>query len=127
MKQTGGASSNSITKLKDKDNNPAWSTKMEALLDKLDFFEHIEDSDTTKFSGDALAKWNKADRRANTEIILAVSDDVVHIVPRQSSVRDAWLLLQNEYECRHQTTLCVCFNIVSELRSQLLKNAAVDH
>ena len=101
MEQTSGASSGSITKLRGKDNYPAWSTKMEALLEKLDLYEHIEDSDHhKKLSGELLAAWNKKDRKAKTEIILGLSDDVVHIVPRQATAREAWVLLQNEYESR---------------------------
>lgn len=121
MEQTGGASSSSITKLKGKENYPAWSTKMEALLEKLDLFEHIEESDeeSKELSGQALTKWNKADRKAKTEIILALSDDVVHIVPRQGSARDAWVLLQNEYESRQPNNTVA--SLVSFLSSSFIE------
>jgi transposase InsO family protein len=101
MESAGGSSSSSITKLKGKENYPAWSTKMEALLDKLDLYQHIEQSSEHKdLKGEALDKWKKADRRTKTEIVLALSDDIVHIVPRNATAKDAWFLLQNEYESR---------------------------
>ena len=75
---------------------------MEALLDKLDLFDHIEGTEAaTDLKDEAREKWLKADRRAKTEIILALSDDIVHIVPRKATAREAWILLQNEYESRN--------------------------
>jgi len=72
MDQTTGSSSSSITKLKGKDNYPAWSTKLEALLDKLDLFDHIDATATAaakELKDEPLAKWQKADRRAKTEVL----------------------------------------------------------
>ena len=110
MDQTTAAASSSFTKLKGKEVYPVWCTKLEALLDKLDLYDHIEATAASKhvedeardkwmkadLEGDARERWMKADCRAKTEIILALSDDIVYIVPRKDTASKAYFVDQEE-------------------------------
>jgi len=123
MDQTAATASSSFTKLKGKEIYPVWCTKLEALLDKLDLYDHIEATAASKhvedeardkwmkadlegdarerwmnadLEGDARERWMKADCRAKTEIILALSDDIVYIVPRKDTASKAYFVDQEE-------------------------------
>ena len=97
MDQTNGTSSTSITKLKGKESHPAWCTKLKALLDKLDPFDHIEVSAASKHvKSEARDNWLKADREPRLRSFSFCRMTSLILFRAKAIAREAWFLLQEE-------------------------------
>lgn len=83
-----------------KDNYDSWKIQVEALLIRHDFWEYVSGEKSKPKDESSLLTWKVADRKARSELILALDPSVVRHVKRLETSREVWLKLESLFASR---------------------------
>lgn len=92
--------SNVCVELLQGDNHDSWKIQVEALLVKCDYLEYITGAKPMPTDEASKSLWKTADRKAMSEIILAMDPCVVRHVRKVSTARELWLKLERLFASR---------------------------
>lgn len=89
----------SIEKL-NKENYRTWKIQMEAILVKNDLWEYVDGTAPRPTSTTDVAAWEKKDRKARADIILAMSSTELNYIKNCTTSHDVWNKLSDTYESK---------------------------
>lgn len=82
------------------DNFDSWKIQVEALLIKNDYWEYVSGEKPKPDDDVAKVLWETGDRKARSELILALDPCVVRHVRKMTTAREVWLKLQSLFASR---------------------------
>lgn len=92
------AASSSRIELLSKDNYDTWCMQVEALLTKNDLWDYVDGTNKMPTTGaDVKTEWLKADKKAKSELIMAIQPSELKQVRGCETSRAVWLKLESIY------------------------------
>lgn len=85
----------------DADNYVTWKRQMKCILVKNDAWDYVNGTQVRPNSGaDQITAWQAKDAKAETDIVLSISDEELGLVDDCTSAREIWLKLELVFQSK---------------------------